>query len=180
MLPPARIAEIGDAADVPQKLHALWPGQLVLDLGHLEQGFQRQDIIGVPRPGEPRVMRVPLKARDQTFGAAKLQVMVAPMEFAHRIKTMLFNRLNDGIVKRPRLAGDAKGAVFGMPPGAPGDLGQFLRVKLAHPVAVELGSGRKGDVLDVKIKPHANGIGGHQIIHIAVLIQSHLRVAGAG
>ena len=67
-----------------------------------------------------------------------------------------------------------------MPPGASSDLGQFLRVKLAHPVAVEFSSGRKGDVLDVKIEPHANGICGHQIIDIAVLIQSHLRVAGAG
>ena len=180
MLPTARIAEIGDAADVPQKLHALWSGQLVFDLGHLEQRFQRQDIIGIPRPGQPRVMRVTLKARDQALGAAKLQIMIAPMEFAHRVKAMFFNRLDDGLVKRPRLTGDAKGAVFRVPPGAPGDLGQFLGIKLAHPVAIKLSSGRKGDVLDVEIEPHADRVSGHQIIDIAVLIQSHLRVAGAG
>ena len=32
---------------------------------------------------------------------------------------------------------------------------------------------------DIQIQPHPDGIRGHQIIDIAVLIQFHLRIAGA-
>ncbi len=33
---------------------------------------------------------------------------------------------------------------------------------------------------DIKVQTHADGIGGHQIIHIAILVQIHLRIARAG
>ena len=35
-------------------------------------------------------------------------------------------------------------------------------------------------MIDIEIEPHANGIGGDQIINIAGLIEGHLRIAGAG
>ena len=105
-------------------------------------------------------MRVPLKARDQAFGAAKLQVMVAPMEFTHRIKTMFFNRLDDGLVKRPRLTGDAKGAVFRVPPGAPGDLRHLGGGQPPLALTVEFREASKGDMIDIEIEPHPDRIGG--------------------
>ena len=35
-------------------------------------------------------------------------------------------------------------------------------------------------MIDVEIEPHADGVGGDEVIHIAVLEHLHLRVARAG
>ena len=35
-------------------------------------------------------------------------------------------------------------------------------------------------MVDIQIQPHADGIGGHQVINLAILIKRHLCVAGAG
>ncbi len=83
-------------------------------------------------------------------------------------------------IKLGRLAGDAKGAVAHVPPCAAGNLGQLVRCKRAHPVAVELGQGGKGHVRDVEIEAHTDGICGDEEIHIAVLIHGDLRVARSG
>ena len=37
----------------------------------------------------------------------------------------------------------------------------------------------KGDVRDIKVQPHTDGIGGHKIINLARLEHRHLRIAGA-
>ena len=66
-----------------------------------------------------------------------------------------------------------------MTPRPARDLRQLIRGQMPHPPPVKFGQRRKGDVVDVKVQPHADGIGGHQIINIAVLIQCHLCVAGA-
>ena len=52
-------------------------------------------------------------------------------------------------------------------------------IELAELIAVELAVGGKGDVIDVEIEPHADGIGRHQIIDVARLIELDLGVAGA-
>ena len=92
---------------------------------------------------------------------------------------MLLDRLDSLIFHRAHLARHPEGAVFLIAPCPSGNLREFLRIKRAHPPAVKLRRGSKGDVLDIEIQPHANRIGRHQIIDIAVLIQGHLRVAGA-
>ena len=33
---------------------------------------------------------------------------------------------------------------------------------------------------DIKVQPHADGIGGDQIVHVSILIKRHLRVARPG
>ena len=35
-------------------------------------------------------------------------------------------------------------------------------------------------MLDIQVQAHADGIGGHQVIDIAVLVEIDLRIAGAG
>ncbi len=71
----------------------------------------------------------------------------------------------------------AESAVGLVPPRAPGDLRHFRRSQppLAH--AVELGQPRKSDVMDIKIEPHTDGIGGDDVIDLARLEQFHLPVA---
>ena len=83
------------------------------------------------------------------------------------------------LVEGSRLTRHAKGSVLGMPPGPARNLRQLLRVEWPHPSPVEFCGGRKRDVLDVEIETHADGIGSNKVIHVAVLIQSHLGVPGA-
>jgi hypothetical protein len=65
-------------------------------------------------------------------------------------------------------------------PARPGDLGELVGGELAHAVAVELGQAREGDMADVEVEAHADGVGGHEEVHVAVLVELDLGVAGAG
>ena len=90
-----------------------------------------------------------------------------------------FERLNQfGLERRTAPAG-AKSAVPGGAAGAAGDLGEFGRVELAKLITVELAVGGKGDVIDIEIESHADGVGRDQIIDLTGLIELDLRVAGA-
>ena len=46
-------------------------------------------------------------------------------------------------------------------------------------VAVEFAVGGEGDVIDVEVEAHADGVGRHQEIDVAVLVERDLGVAGA-
>src|SRR3546814_12938749 len=63
-------------------------------------------------------------------------------------------------------------------PGAPRDLRHFGNRQAAVPLAVELGQAGEGDVRHVKVEAHADGVGRHQIIHLARLIERDLSVSG--
>ena len=52
-------------------------------------------------------------------------------------------------------------------------------VEPAGAPAVELGQAREGDVAQVHVEAHADGVGGHQEVHLAGLVERHLGVAGA-
>ena len=173
-------AEVGDAADVPEKLHAFGLGQLVL---HFRQGgerFQRQHVVGIPGAGQPVVEGGRLQAADQPVGAAEIHRFVAPVQLADGLEAVGLDRLDGFLVEGADLTRDAEGPVFGVASRPARDLGQFLRVKRAHPAAVEFRGGGKGDVLDVEVEAHADGVGGHQIVHVAVLVERHLRIPRPG
>jgi hypothetical protein len=58
------------------------------------------------------------------------------------------------------------------------DLRELRRIEPAELVAVVFAVGGEGDVIDVEIEPHADGIGGDEIFDVARLIELNLRVAG--
>ena len=64
-------------------------------------------------------------------------------------------------------------------PARPAICAELGRIEFAELVTVEFTVGGKCDVIDVEIEPHADGVGGDQIIHIARLIERDLRVARA-
>ena len=132
-----RVAKVRNAANVPQKLHALGVGQLVADIRDHRQRLERENIIGVARAGQPFVRSGEFKTADQTLGRAELQLVIAPVQLAHRGKPVGFDGLDHLVVQRPRLAGHAERAVLDMPPGAACDLRQFLRMQRPHPTTVE-------------------------------------------
>ena len=172
-----RPAKVRHPADIPQQAHPLRAGQLFHNLRQAHQMFQRKHVIRIAGPAEPRVKRRRLQTADQPVRAAKVQVRIPPHQLADRIEPMRLNRRDLLLVKRPRLTGHAKCAILGMPPGPPGNLANLLRVQGPHPAPVKLGGRGEGDMLDIEVQPHPDGIGRHQIIHIAILIHRDLRVA---
>ena len=81
--------------------------------------------------------------------------------------------------KRIDAAGDAEGAVAHVTAGAAGDLAELGGGQAAVLVAVELAVGGEGDVIDVEVEPHADGVGGDEEIDVAGLEELDLGVARA-
>ena len=73
----------------------------------------------------------------------------------------------------------AEGAVLGVPAGAAGDLAELGGVEPAVVPAVELAVSGEGDVIDVEVQPHADGVGGDDVVDVAGLVHVDLGVAGA-
>ena len=177
---PADATEIGDAADVPEQADGSRVRGAGAHLGDLGQGFEGQKVVGLAGADKQIILGRVFQRGDEGIELAELQGVVAPLQFADGGEAMLHDRFGHLIVQRLGLACHAEGAIRHAAPGAACDLGQFVGRKLAHPPPVEFGQRREGDVVDVEVQPHADGIGGDQIIHIAVLIEFDLRVAGAG
>ncbi len=74
----------------------------------------------------------------------------------------------------------AEAAIGLVPPGTPGDLRHFggRQAPLAH--AVELRQRGEGDMADIEVQPHADGVGGDDVIDLARLEQLDLAVARFG
>src|SRR5690606_10877558 len=73
----------------------------------------------------------------------------------------------------------AKRSVAPRASGAAGDLREFGGIEAAMLVAIELAVGGKGDMVNIEIEAHADGVGGDEKIDIAVLIELDLGVACA-
>ena len=107
---------------------------------------------------------------------------VAPEKLVDGRKAMrldrlyLFRREGGVAILRPQAA---EGAVLVMAPGAAGDLGHFGDRQPARAATIELAQRGEGDMGDVEIEAHADRVGGHQIIDVAIQEHLHLGVAGA-
>ena len=66
-----------------------------------------------------------------------------------------------------------------MAAGASGDLRQFGRGQPTEHGAVELAGRCEGDVVDLHVEAHADGVGGDQKVDVARLVEFHLCIAGA-
>ena len=95
-------------------------------------------------------------------------------------EAVLHDRLCHLVIQRRRFPGHAEGPIRHAPPCPPGDLRQFVRGQHPHPPPVELGERGEGDMVDVQVQPHADGVRCHQIVHIAILVERDLRVARPG
>ena len=92
---------------------------------------------------------------------------------------MVLERL-DGLRIEGRAAGRGpEGAVAHVASGPARDLAELGRVELAEAEAVELLVRREGHVVDIEVEPHADRVGGHEVVDMAGLVELDLRVAGA-
>ena len=83
-----------------------------------------------------------------------------------------------GIARANHAGERAESAVALVPPGATGDLRHFRggQPALAHPV--ELGEPGEGDMADIEVEPHADRVGGNDIVDLARLVERDLGIAG--
>lgn len=81
----------------------------------------------------------------------------------------------------PAGAGErAEGAVLLVAARASGDLGHFRSGEPPVALAVELRESGKGDMFDIEVEPHADSVGGDEIIDLAGLVQLDLGIARLG
>lgn len=123
------VAEIGDAADIPQQFDPLRRGQLFQHLRAKSHRYFNASTSSASRARASHLMRRCVKAADQPIHRAEFQIVIAPFSFAHRIKAVFLNGLSGFFIQRAHLTRHAKGAVYQMPPRPARDLRQFLRIK---------------------------------------------------
>ena len=83
------------------------------------------------------------------------------------------------IIQRIARCGDAEGSVRAIASGAAGDLTDLLSAQGANALAVELGGSGESHMVDIHVEAHADGVGGHQEIDLAGLIERDLGIARA-
>jgi hypothetical protein len=130
--------------------------------------LQHQDVLGDRRARQPLL----------GSGVTASEACSAPSEEKSRSvlrhcstligsKEWLSSACDEIGLERRAAAGGAEGAVAHVAPGAAGDLAELGRIELAELIAVELAVGGEGDVIDVEVEPHADGVGGDQIVDVA-------------
>ena len=92
---------------------------------------------------------------------------------------MVFDLLHQLGFERRRVAGDPERAVVHVAAGPAGDLADFFRPQGAQHQPVEFVPRGKGDMIDIHVDAHADGIGGNHEIDFARLVERDLRVARA-
>ena len=104
---------------------------------------------------------------------------IAPLQHAHGIVAMAFYPLHQLVLERFAVGCRAEGAVIHVTPGTPGELADLVGTQGAHARPVELLAGGESDMIDIHVQAHADGVGRHQEVDIARLIQIDLGIAGA-
>lgn len=137
-------------------------------------------VIGLARTDQALGLGGAVQAGQQGFGAGEAQIGIAPRQRRKRLKFVVFHRLDHIRIDAGDIGGGAEGAVVHVAAGAPGDLGDLGGGQRARAASVELAQAGEGHMVHIHVEPHADGIGGDDVIHLARLIKPDLGVAGAG
>ena len=172
-------AIVGQRADFPEQRHPFVATREIADGGIARQVLQRLRVDRGQRPRQALDGSRRLDRFSQRIEARKIEPDGAPLQHLHRIEVVPLDLLDQFLVQRVDLAGDAEGAVAQMAAGAAGDLAKFGGRQVAILIAVEFPVLREGDVVEVEIEAHADGVGGDEVVDVAGLVERHLRVAGA-
>ena len=132
--------------------------------------FQNQDVFADRRAGQALLIRRRGERGLQGADRGEIEIGIAPLQHAYRLEVVAFQRLHQLRLEWIAPPGCAECAVARGAAGAAGNLRKFGRVELAELIAVEFAVGSKGDVIDIEIEAHADGVGRDQIIDIAGLV----------
>ena len=101
------------------------------------------------------------------------------MQHADLVERMILQPVHQVALERRHIAGHPERAVIHVAPGAAGDLAKLGRREVAMALPVEFADAGEGDMVEIEIEPHADGVGRHQEVDIAVLVEVDLGVARA-
>ena len=124
------------------------------------------------------MLRWHLQRLDQFANRGKPQLAISPFQMANPGKPTVFDSRRDLRLYGWRAAGNSESATVTEATGASGYLGQFIWHQVSDSATVELGQSGKGDVVDVQVEPHADGIGSNEAVDFAVLVHGDLGVSG--
>ena len=173
------LAVVGDLAHLPKKRHAGAARRELSHAGVTADIFQRDHIVDHARADEPRMVRRLAQGVLQALDRGEIEFARAPLQHADLIEGVVLQPIDQLRFKGLNLAGHAEGAVIHMASGAAGDLAKLGRRQIAMHLAVEFAQACEGNVVKIEIEAHADGVGRHQEIDIAVLIERNLRIARA-
>ena len=173
------IAIIGHATTAPEQFHRLpAPGERRRLVARQElqralvgcNGHARQ-LLAVGRA---------VKAGGQVLDRGEIEIGIAPLQHPHRLEIMALELADQVLVELGGIAGHPEGAVDHVSARPARDLAEFGGTQRPGLVAVELAVVGERHVPDVEIEPHADGVGGDEKVHVAVLVHVDLGIAGAG
>ena len=173
------LAVIRDLAGVPQPFHGGRAMGHVAHLGVARGVIEHAQILGDRRAGQRLMPRRQRQRHLQRAERGEIQFRIAPLQHFDAVEGVVLQRVHQFRLERRAAPGGAEGAVARGAAGAAGDLRELGRVEPAELIAVILAVGGEGDVIDVEIEPHADGVGGDEIIDVAVLEHRDLRIARA-
>ena len=172
-------AVIRDLAGVPQPLDGGGAMRHVANLGIARRVIEHAQVLGDRRAGQRLVRGRQRQRHLQRAERGKIQLRIAPLQHLDALEAVILQRIHQFGLERRAAPGGAESAVARGAAGAAGDLREFRRIEAAELIAVIFAVGGEGDVIDVEIEAHADSVGRHQIIDVAVLEHRDLRVSCA-
>ena len=120
-----------------------------------------------------------LQIGNQCRNVVETRLCLAPKEPIQTREAVPFDRQNFLGCEFAAFARQRpKTAVALMPASAACNLRHFCDRQPAAARAVKFGEAYKRDMRDIKVQPHADCVGGDEIIHLARLKHRHLRISG--
>ena len=179
----AEFLEIGQAARGPEPFDLPLATRAVDDEGIVGQPLEHGQVDGLRRGAQFGAVGAFLQIGDEMVEPVGAWRAVAPEKLVHRREAMRLNRFDffggEGGVAI-FAAQRSERAILVMPPGAPGNLRHFADREAAGAATVELAQRGEGDMGDIEVQPHADRVGGDEIIDLAIEEHLHLGIAGAG
>ena len=179
------LAEVGQRAGFPEPPHHSGAAHIG-GHGFLGQALERGEIDRLRCEPQRGISGRGLEIGDQCGERRETRLGLAPVQMRERRETMLLDRVDLflGELGRSPMLGRTRqrteGPVTLVAARTPGDLRHLGWQQAAQPHAVELAQPGEGDMVHIEIEPHPDGVGGDDVIDLAILEQCDLLVARFG
>ena len=172
-----QLAIVRDLADLPQQGDTLGVTRARQHLAVLAQAQEGAPVLGLVLKFEASGKRSLAQGRRQRIQRAGIEIAAAPKDALLRRKAMVFDSAGHGSRQGWQRRQGGKPTVVVVPAGAPRDLRQLGVLQLAHFPAVELAQLGEHHAIHVHVEAHPDRVGRHQVVHLAGLVEGHLRIA---
>ena len=172
-------AEVGQGAEIPQAAYMQVRARGTADIivsgergeGCLIEGFggATQDHVG----------RRAAEGGQQGVDAGPVEVGIAPVQEFDGIELMVDDAVDRFFLKGFTIRRFAERAVIAEAARAACDLGEFVCAQEPALAAVKFSATGEGNVADIEVKAHADGVGGDDVVDLAGLVEIYLGVARA-